>query len=114
MATADPQKLKQLIYILMDNAIKYSESAIHVAIKVELDQGVITVTDKGIGIPEGDLPKVFDRFYRVDKARTRKSGGYGLGLSLAKELSEVLGMTISLQSTEGEGTTASIRFRLYS
>ncbi|TFE00360.1 sensor histidine kinase [Jeotgalibacillus salarius] len=112
VASADKQKLKQLIYILMDNAIKYSKQEIKVKLNTEGQQGKITVEDKGIGIPEDDLPKVFDRFYRVDKARTRASGGSGLGLSLAKELSEALGMEISLQSTEGKGTTASILFQI--
>lgn len=111
-ARADKQKLKQLIYILIDNAIKYSEQEIHITLLNNGSAGRITVEDKGIGIPESDLPKVFDRFYRVDKARTRKSGGSGLGLSLAKELSDALGMTLTLESTEGKGTTASIHFQV--
>ncbi|MDZ5712964.1 sensor histidine kinase [Jeotgalibacillus haloalkalitolerans] len=111
IAYADKQKLKQLIYILIDNAIKYSEQEIRVSLVRDGAKGRIDVEDNGIGIPESDLPKVFDRFYRVDKARTRKSGGSGLGLSLAKELSEALGMKLTLESTEGKGTTASIHFQ---
>ncbi|AJD90767.1 histidine kinase [Jeotgalibacillus malaysiensis] len=113
-ANADKQKLKQLIYILIDNAIKYSEQEIIVALTKDGSTGKIMVEDKGIGIPESDLPKVFDRFYRVDKARTRKSGGSGLGLSLAKELSEALEMKLTLESIEGKGTTATIHFQAQS
>ncbi|WP_404408796.1 sensor histidine kinase [Jeotgalibacillus malaysiensis] len=113
-ANADKQKLKQLVYILIDNAIKYSEQEISVILIKNGSEGKITVEDEGIGIPESDLPKVFDRFYRVDKARTRKSGGSGLGLSLAKELSDALGMRLTLESTEGKGTTASIHFQVQS
>ncbi|MET3697903.1 signal transduction histidine kinase [Bacillus oleivorans] len=103
---ADSQKLKQLIFILMDNARKYSEDQIQVRIRKEESKAVIEVIDRGIGIPATDLPRVFDRFYRVDQARRR--GGFGLGLSLAKELAEVMGAEIRLESKEGLGTYAQI------
>ncbi|WP_227395723.1 sensor histidine kinase [Jeotgalibacillus aurantiacus] len=109
---ADKQKLKQLIYIFLDNAHKYSDDSIEIVSGIDVDSGYISIQDKGIGIPKDDLPKVFDRFYRVDKARTRKSGGSGLGLSLAKELSDALGLNVELNSIEGMGTVATIRISL--
>ncbi|RWZ51400.1 HAMP domain-containing histidine kinase [Halobacillus fulvus] len=105
----DENKLKQLLYIFMDNARKYSEDSISVEVKHEGDFATIRIEDRGIGISSEDLPKVFDRFYRVDKARSRKAGGYGLGLSLAKELSRALGAEIDLESELGTGTKARIR-----
>ncbi|MBP2241776.1 signal transduction histidine kinase [Cytobacillus eiseniae] len=106
----DLQKFKQLFFIFMDNARKYSEEIITVRI-TRNDQGaIVEIVDRGIGIPAADLEKVFDRFYRVDKARSRKTGGFGLGLSLAKEIADVLGVTITLDSIEGLGTTVKINF----
>lgn len=106
----DPQKLKQLLYILIDNARKYSDDAIDVHIMAS-DQGpIIEIIDKGIGIPKNEQRKVFDRFYRVDEARTRKSGGFGLGLPLATEIAEAIGAQLRLFSQEGIGTTVQIIF----
>ncbi|WP_099361655.1 sensor histidine kinase [Fredinandcohnia onubensis] len=104
----DKQKLKQVFYILMENALKYSEKPVIVVIGKERNQSSIKIIDQGIGIPSQDVGKVFDRFYRVDKARARKTGGYGLGLSLAKELADAIGAKLVLESVEGEGTTANI------
>ncbi|WP_057767696.1 sensor histidine kinase [Cytobacillus praedii] len=104
----DEQKLKQLLYIFLDNARKYSDKAITVLTGEKDHQVFIQISDQGIGIQEDELPKVFDRFYRVDKARNRKSGGSGLGLSLAKELGEVLGIRIGIESKEGIGTTVTL------
>lgn len=104
----DKQKLKQVFYILMENALKYSEKPVIVVIGKERSQTSIKIIDQGIGIPSEDVGKVFDRFYRVDKARARKTGGYGLGLSLAKELADAIGAKLFLESVEGEGTTANI------
>ncbi|MFT4412842.1 sensor histidine kinase [Fredinandcohnia humi] len=112
LLTTDRQKLKQIFYILMDNALKYSQAPVTVVVDTERKKGVIKIIDQGIGIPEKDLAKVFERFYRVDKARTRSTGGYGLGLSLAKELADAIGVEISLDSVEGKGTTAEIHFFL--
>jgi signal transduction histidine kinase len=108
----DEQKLKQLLYIFLDNARKYSDKAITVLTGVKDHQVFIQMSDQGIGIQEDELPKVFDRFYRVDKARNRKSGGSGLGLSLAKELGEVLDIRIGLESKEGIGTTVTLYLKL--
>ncbi|MCJ7842480.1 HAMP domain-containing histidine kinase [Lederbergia sp. NSJ-179] len=105
---ADQKKLKQLFYILMENACKYSDAPITVHIDKDEDKGFIEIIDFGIGIPAEELTKVFDRFYRVDKARTRKTGGFGLGLSLAKEIADAMNAQLRLQSEEGKGTTAKI------
>jgi two-component system, OmpR family, sensor histidine kinase ArlS len=107
----DEKKLKQLLYILLDNARKYSDEAITVMTGMNHGAAYIKVTDKGIGIRNDELPKVFDRFYRVDKARNRKKGGSGLGLSLAKEIADAIDIRISLESEEGVGTTATLFFK---
>ncbi|MEH7084213.1 HAMP domain-containing sensor histidine kinase [Neobacillus drentensis] len=108
MVVTDEKKLKQLIYIFLDNARKYSDDAITVNIGIKHDEAFISVADKGIGIQKDELAKVFDRFYRVDKARNRKKGGSGLGLSLAKEIADAIGIRIHLESEEGVGTTATL------
>ncbi|WP_158068814.1 sensor histidine kinase [Domibacillus epiphyticus] len=100
----DRSKLRQLIYIFLDNARKYSDEDI----QIEVKQNTICIRDKGIGIPSEDINKIFDRFYRVDKARTRKTGGFGLGLPIAKELAEAIGADVRIESEEGRGTTAII------
>jgi len=108
---ADDQKLKQLMFIVLDNARKYSDDAITIEIGEKVNQPFIKIIDRGIGIPKEDLPKVFDRFYRVDKARSRKMGGSGLGLSLAKEIAEIMEASLTLESIEGAGTTITILLR---
>ncbi|MEK3855684.1 HAMP domain-containing sensor histidine kinase [Cytobacillus sp. FSL H8-0458] len=107
----DENKLKQLLFIFLDNARKYSDDVIKVTAGTEESEVYIRIEDRGMGIPQKDLPRVFDRFYRVDKARNRKTGGSGLGLSLAKEIADALGVEIRLESTEGLGTAASIRIK---
>ncbi|ARI76338.1 sensor histidine kinase [Halobacillus mangrovi] len=104
----DEHKLKQLLYIFMDNARKYSDSSVDVRMDRVGNKARIVITDHGIGISKGHLEKVFDRFYQVDEARSRASGGFGLGLSLAKELAHVLGAEIQLDSEIGHGTSATI------
>ena len=106
----DKQKLNQLLYIFLDNARKYSEDAITVTIDKLNDKTRIIISDHGIGIPKEQQSKVFDRFYRVDQARNRSTGGTGLGLSLAKKLADAIGATIVLDSIEGLGTTVKIIF----
>ncbi|WP_147533447.1 sensor histidine kinase [Bacillus marasmi] len=105
---ADQQKLKQLLYILLDNARKYSEDFIEVVILKNKEKVAVEICDRGIGIPPAELEKIFDRFYRVDKARTRQTGGFGLGLALAKEISEATCAELQIESTEGVGTKAKI------
>jgi two-component system, OmpR family, sensor histidine kinase ArlS len=104
----DKKKLKQLMFIFLDNAMKYSDYTITVLIGIQDCHSFIKIVDQGIGIPKDELAKVFDRFYRVDKARSRKKGGSGLGLSLAKEMAEALGVSISLESVESVETIATI------
>ncbi|MBS4201095.1 HAMP domain-containing histidine kinase [Bacillus sp. FJAT-49732] len=104
----DEQKLKQLLFIILDNARKYSEDLISVVLGKENNQLYIQIIDRGIGIPETDQNKIFDRFYRVDKARNRKQGGTGLGLPIAKEIADAIGAKINLSSVEKIGTTVTI------
>lgn len=109
---SDEQKLKQLLYIILENAIKYSDNHIIVSVERNRHVGFIHIRDFGIGIPKDELPKIFDRFYRVDKARSRKYGGTGLGLSLAKEIADYIQAEIETDSTFGDGTTVTIRLPL--
>ncbi|WP_144553888.1 HAMP domain-containing sensor histidine kinase [Bacillus sp. X1(2014)] len=108
LVITDEKKIKQLLFIFLDNARKYSDEPIRVILGIKLDVAYISVADNGIGIHPDELPKVFDRFYRVDKARNRKKGGSGLGLSLAKEIADAIDIKISLESEEGVGTTATL------
>ncbi|WP_419888665.1 ATP-binding protein [Neobacillus niacini] len=105
----DEKKLKQLLFIFLDNARKYSDKTITVELVDAHDEVFIKIIDRGIGIHKSDLPKVFERFYRVDKARSRKQGGSGLGLSLAKEIADAIGVIIHLDSVIGAGTTVTIQ-----
>ena len=108
--TGDQMKLEQVFYNLIDNAIKYTVGGGKV--KVELTRtgriAVITVTDTGIGIPKADLRHVFDRFYRVDKARARETGGTGLGLSIVRQIVMLHEGKISVVSEEEKGTTFTV------
>jgi len=106
---SDGKLLRQLLYIFLDNARKYSEEPIAVTAGAADGTAWLRVADRGVGIPKDELPKVFDRFYRVDQARGRQNGGFGLGLSLAQEIAEALGASLELDSLEGVGTTATIR-----
>ena len=102
--TGNVDQIEQIIYILLDNAIKYSNKAIFVKIIKKEGFVQIKVIDKGPGISEDDQLLIFDRFYRVDQSRARKLGGTGLGLSIAKAMAEVHHGSLSVQSTEGEGS----------
>ncbi|MCG7407765.1 HAMP domain-containing histidine kinase [Paenibacillus sp. ACRRX] len=99
---ADSEKLKQAMYILLQNAIAYSSSDIEVRVGTIRNNTFIAVADTGIGIPDSELPHIFDRFYRVDKARGRNSGGTGLGLAIAKRIVDLHGGSIEVDSKEGE------------
>jgi signal transduction histidine kinase len=108
---AIPQRqLKQLFIIIMDNAIKYSgeNKKIKITSTAMNDTYRIDIQDNGVGISKEDIPHIFDRFYRVDKARNRESGGSGLGLSIAKEMMEEYKGTIHAESIVGEGTKISL------
>ncbi|MGO4268698.1 sensor histidine kinase, partial [Paenibacillus sp. TAF58] len=105
----DPYKIRQLLIILLDNALKYSQDMVVLKIAVIENTWVtIEVIDQGIGIAESDLPHLFDRFYRTDKARNRKQGGVGLGLAIAEHIVQKHEGTIQLKSCLGLGTSALI------
>lgn len=108
----DTDKLTQVLDNVISNALKYSPEGgkITFEMMVENQQLLFKVSDQGMGIPKDNLEKIFERFYRVDKARTRKLGGTGLGLAIAKEMVEAHGGRIWAESKEGKGTT--ITFRL--
>ncbi len=108
---ADPLRLKSMMLNLIENGIKYSLPGGRIDIALDKTDGfaVITVTDQGIGIPQEALPHIFDRFYRVDKARSRQEGGSGLGLSICKWIAEAHGGNISARSDLGKGSVFVIR-----
>ncbi|MFC5589449.1 sensor histidine kinase [Sporosarcina soli] len=107
-AMTDENRLKQLLFILLDNARKYSDGDIKTIIQAHEDSTEISVMDFGNGIAEEHLPHIFDRFYRIDKDRNRKTGGTGLGLAIAKEIAEGLGAELKIESIVGMGTTIRI------
>ncbi|MEC0269617.1 HAMP domain-containing sensor histidine kinase [Paenibacillus anseongense] len=110
LMSGDSYKIKQLLIILLDNALKYSQQKIVMHIELTNDHWVILkVIDQGIGIPEDDIPHLFDRFYRSDKARNRKQGGVGLGLAIALHIVQKHKGTIEIQSHLGEGTTVIVK-----
>ena len=106
------EQLKQVLIIIFDNAIKYSGDKKEITlITSEVDgKYKIEIQDNGFGISEEDLPYIFDRFYRVDKARSRSKGGNGLGLSIAKKIIEECNGQIKVESTRGKGTTVILLF----
>ena len=106
----DPVRFEQVILNLLDNARKYSEPNTKIVVKAKETESetVIAIKDHGKGIPAEDLPRIFDRFYRVDKSRARSLGGSGLGLSIVKQLVEAHGGKISAVSSPQSGTTFSI------
>jgi len=112
----DTTKLQQVFYNIIDNAIKYTPRGGHVNIDVvkSARRAVIKISDTGVGIPEKDLPHIFERFYRVDKARSRETGGTGLGLSIVKQIVLLHGGIIDAASKEGEGTTFTVELPITS
>lgn len=111
----DQDRLKQLLLILVDNAIKYTPESGRVTLSMLQVNGwaEVRVSDTGVGIPPEDVPYIFDRFYRVDKARTRAQGGAGLGLAIAKWVVQMHDGHIRVESKVGEGTTFVVRLPLY-
>ena len=108
VVSADRLILRQAIVNVLDNAIKYSPASRPISVHVGPDAGncvALEITDQGPGIPAEHQPYVFDRFYRVDKARTREWGGVGLGLAIVRWAVEAHGGEVTLQSKEGQGTT---------
>jgi signal transduction histidine kinase len=110
---ADPNCLKRVLLNLIDNAVKYSElDPITIKLARQKRQAIVQVSDRGIGIPLPQQARIFERFYRVDEARSRATGGAGLGLSIVKTLVEGMGGSISLHSQPGKGSTFSVTFPL--
>ena len=104
---ADENRLQEVIYNLLDNAVKYSPPGGKVSLSARRvgDRVQISVSDEGAGIPAADLPRVFERFYRADKARSRQIGGTGLGLSIVKHIAQLHGGSVEAESEVGRGST---------
>jgi two-component system phosphate regulon sensor histidine kinase PhoR len=112
VVTADEEAIRQILDNLIDNAIKYTPQGGRVRVALRRaapDAVLIEVADTGIGIPRDDLPRVFERFYRVDKARSRELGGTGLGLAIVKHLAQSLGGAVAVESRLGAGSTFRVR-----
>ncbi len=112
VVTGPAQLFREILRNLCDNAVKYNKSGGSVTVKVEpLERGAaLTVSDTGIGIPPEDRDRVFERFYRVDKSRSKETGGTGLGLSIVKHAVQELGGAIALTSEVGKGTEVRVTF----
>lgn len=110
----DKLLLKQLMTILFDNAVKYTEEEGDIYFEISTTERslYLTVADNGIGISSADKKKIFDRFYRVDKARTRQKGGFGLGLSLAKQIADALKGSISVKDNKPYGTIFEVKIAI--
>ncbi len=105
---ADEARLEEIIYNLLDNAVKYSSAGGQITIRAAHDREhhvAISVTDEGTGIASADLPRIFERFYRADIARSREVGGTGLGLAIVKHIAQLHGGTVEAESQVGRGTT---------
>ena len=100
--------LEEMVRNLVDNAIKYNVEK--GSVRVSVKNGCLTVEDTGIGVDQQDQQKIFERFYRVDKSRSREAGGTGLGLSIVKHIAQLHNAQISLASELGKGTKISVRF----
>ena len=113
-AKADPYQIEQMLINLLDNAVKYTEKgSVVLSLRTEPSLLIIEVRDTGTGIPAEHLSRVFERFYVVDKSRSRTLGGTGLGLSIVKHIAELHGGTVTVTSEEGHGTTFTVRLPRY-
>ena len=112
LVQADEEAVREIADNLIDNAIKYTpdDGSVHVRCSLQDDDVQVEIADTGIGIPREDLPRIFERFYRVDKARSRALGGTGLGLSIVKHLVQSIGGRIDVTSRLGSGTKFTVRF----
>lgn len=110
---ADAELCRTVVKNIITNAVKYSDSAaepVTIAIRQQAPWVVIEIQDRGVGIPEEDMPFIFEPFYRVEKSRSQTIKGYGLGLNLCKTIMEAHGGTIEIESTQGEGTKVTLCF----
>ena len=109
---ANREMMRELFDNLCQNAIRYNNEGGFVRVKIgrENDKPVVVVQDNGIGIPKNQQERVFERFYRVDKSRSRETGGTGLGLAIVKHIVELHDARIDLDSEVGEGTTIRVEF----
>lgn len=107
----DAGSFRRMLLILVDNAVKYTPQGgvVTISLREEAAEVVIAVADSGVGIAAEQLPFIFDRFWRADRVRSRDAGGIGLGLAIAREIARSHGAAISVESTEGEGSTFTIR-----
>jgi len=112
----DEARLRELLMNLLDNAIRYTPAPgiVSISLRLEGQMAVVAVTDTGIGIPAEDIPFIFERFYRVDKSRSRAEGGTGLGLAICRHIAEAHGGKIEVESQVGVGSTFSVWFPLLS
>ena len=101
---------------LLDNAVRYTPSpgTVSISLRREGQMAVVAITDTGVGIPAEDIPLIFERFYRVDKSRSRAEGGSGLGLAICRHIAEAHGGMIEVESEVGTGSTFSIWLPLQS
>jgi signal transduction histidine kinase len=99
--------MEEVVYNLLDNAVKYSHQNGRIFIEggAPDQEVVLSVSDQGVGIAPADLPRIFERFYRADRARSRELGGTGLGLSIVKHIAQLHGGRVEAESTLGQGTT---------
>jgi len=101
---------EKVVLNLLSNALKFTfDGSIHIAVRAEGGQAVVTVADTGIGVPAREMPRLFERFHRIEHTRSRSNEGSGIGLALVQELVQLHGGTITASSTEGAGTTFTIR-----
>jgi signal transduction histidine kinase len=114
MVSGDKVKLRQLFINILENAVRYTPTAGHISVSLvkQESNAVVSISDTGIGIPPEHLPHIFERFYRVDKARARADGGVGLGLAIAKIIAESHKGKIEVESELGKGTTFTISLPL--
>ena len=112
MVLGREEMLSELVTNLCDNAIRYNYPGGYVKVSVYTEEGqsVLVVKDNGIGIPKEQQDRVFERFYRVDKSRSKKTGGTGLGLALVKHIVLLHNASLTLDSAPGVGTTITVRF----
>ena len=108
----DAQHMENALTNLLDNAVKYTPEGgrVEVGLRLEEERAWIDISDTGIGIPAADLDRIFERFYRVDKGRSRAMGGTGLGLAIVRHVVEAHGEQVSVQSEVGRGTTFGVSF----